>query len=434
MMLLVIGLLPRIASMQIDHSPTIVEDCESDSVVSLLQASVEGHFSLSLATSLSTGPMHTYLLPDEMSLLQHSVSLDHSISVDLDTSDTSPAAVATTSLQRNALLPNSSAESERGGGIKNEIPSLQPILFLKTHKTGSSTVTNIIQRMGERHNMSFMLPQEEGDWLLGYPHNFPGNEAMLLHGPPNHQFDIICDHAVLNIPLMYSYLKPNPHFITVVRNPTEQMISAKNYFFGTKNRFKSWDEYLTELEDSEMDGTWPNLGGRGDEWDLRFKNMQAFDLGWYDFVGKSTAFDHNHTKISEWLAALDQNLNSVVLMEHFEEGMTLFAQKIQVGLKEVSYVIHNSIEDKELPTEDQRQRLANLSRVDRALYAHLNLTFWQDWFSGNVSKLNSNVLTLKSLNEELQHACESEDFSQCPQEVIMPTRNLTERLRFEGLR
>lgn len=286
-----------------------------------------------------------------------------------------------------------------------------PILYIKTHKTGSSTMANIIHRMIERRNLTVMFPSDGA--LLGYPFDFPGRAQISLYGQPDHQFDVICNHAVYN-PLMYSYLKPHPFVVTSLRLPTELIISAKSFFVCFKDM--EWEEFLNTLESLEA-GSQPEAL----KWPLtfRFKNMQAFDLGWYDFVGNRTDFDSNDIKISEWREYLDKDIESVILAEYFDEGMALLRQKLPVDIEELTYIRMKDNKAKVAPTESQLQRVALLSNVDRSLYAHFNRSFWQEWFSSNVSQLELDVAALRHLNQQLELACDEGDPQRCPPSISM---------------
>jgi len=328
------------------------------------------------------------------SLLQHAISMSPSISADLGIS-AATVAPATNSAWQHTAVTLSSVEAVRNS------PPLPPLLYLKTHKTGSSTIAGLIHRWGDQWNMSFFLPKPNYNmWNLGYKGPFPGEDAARYYGPPAHQFDIICNHAVLNYSLMSAYLKPHPYFFTSVREPTEQIISYHNWFYS---KF-TWDEYLDIIENGDK----PSL-----------MNNQAFDLGWYEFVGGSTDFDHDQSKISEWLTTLDKYLNSTVILEYFDEGLALFRQKTKIDIEELYYVRKKvRTDEKAYPTEDQRQRLDALGTVDRALYAHLNQSFWREWFSGNVSQLEADVATIRHVNDELQRACDEGDLERCPQRLL----------------
>jgi len=321
-----------------------------------------------------------------------------SISADLGIS-AATVAPATNSAWQHTAVTLSSVEAVRNS------PPLPPLLYLKTHKTGSSTIAGLIHRWGDQWNMSFFLPKPNYNmWNLGYKGPFPGEDAARYYGPPAHQFDIICNHAVLNYSLMSAYLKPHPYFFTSVREPSDHMISEKATYFDTVTKAVPWDEYLDTIEHGDAD--------------VSHINNQAFDLGWYDFIGGTTDFDHDQSKISEWLTTLDKHLNSTVLLEYFDEGLALFHHKTKIPIEELTYLMKKDDHNKTYPTKDQRQRLDSLGTVDRALYAHLNQSFWREWFSGNVSQLEADVATIRHVNDELQRACDEGDLERCPQRLL----------------
>ena len=48
---------------------------------------------------------------------------------------------------------------------ENHCPFRKQVIFAKTHKTGSSTVQNILFRFGQKHNLSFAFPQKN-TWMF----------------------------------------------------------------------------------------------------------------------------------------------------------------------------------------------------------------------------------------------------------------------------
>lgn len=49
-------------------------------------------------------------------------------------------------------------------------PKTPPVVFLKTHKTGSSTVQNLLFRMGERDRAAFAFPHHT--YHFNYPERY----------------------------------------------------------------------------------------------------------------------------------------------------------------------------------------------------------------------------------------------------------------------
>lgn len=68
-------------------------------------------------------------------------------------------------------------------------------MFLKTHKTASSTVLNMLYRFGEERNLRFALPL---GYQLGYPLPFNAHRVKGYRGPRAVEFHIMGNHMRFN--------------------------------------------------------------------------------------------------------------------------------------------------------------------------------------------------------------------------------------------
>lgn len=71
-------------------------------------------------------------------------------------------------------------------------PSRAPathIAYIKTHKTGSSTIWSILINYALNHNLTIALPASKQGNKLGWPNSFTPTDAM----PPKP--DILCHHS-----------------------------------------------------------------------------------------------------------------------------------------------------------------------------------------------------------------------------------------------
>ena len=68
--------------------------------------------------------------------------------------------------------------------------SAKPVVFVKTHKTGGTTITNMILRHAERNNLLVGLPIQDHWELAGYPAKFDSR----LIDPLNEKYDVLCHH------------------------------------------------------------------------------------------------------------------------------------------------------------------------------------------------------------------------------------------------
>ena len=86
-------------------------------------------------------------------------------------------------------------------------------------------MTNILQRFVDGRDLTIMQAPTGGA-KLGWPDNFPGSAT----GYQDHSVDMIAYHAILDTRTMNRYLKPNPLYITIMRDPWARAISAYNFF------------------------------------------------------------------------------------------------------------------------------------------------------------------------------------------------------------
>lgn len=86
--------------------------------------------------------------------------------------------------------------------LKAHINSIQPkatchpkshIVFLKTHKTASSTILNVLYRYGESRNLTFALPLNKHSQLF-YPFPFASHFVEGVMSRSVKEFHIMCNH------------------------------------------------------------------------------------------------------------------------------------------------------------------------------------------------------------------------------------------------
>jgi len=99
------------------------------------------------------------------------------------------------------------------------------ILFLKTHKTGSSTMSNIFFRSGDSRNLTFVLPKQFS--LLEWPRRFQVSFAIPLDTNAPH---ILCSHTRLNKePMNWLFPKWRSNYLTILPNPVDNFESVFRY-------------------------------------------------------------------------------------------------------------------------------------------------------------------------------------------------------------
>ena len=86
---------------------------------------------------------------------------------------------------------------------------------MKTHKTASSTLLNILFRFGQKHGLKFAFPNGRNDF--DYPAFFA--RSLVQDYRPGACFNIICNHMRFHYDEVRGLVAPNATFITVLRDP-----------------------------------------------------------------------------------------------------------------------------------------------------------------------------------------------------------------------
>ena len=299
---------------------------------------------------------------------------------------------------------------------------------MKTHKTGTSTLVNILQRLGDTHNVSFLLPSD--NQFLGWPCPFDvyvERIGLQCH----HQYGILEHHAMLDASLMRRCLRDGAVLTTIVREPVAQARSVFGFYsWLSPGAGLLWDVHLTWLEgltsvrpddlsEDGRSGCHVGFGLRPQGHSPLFRNPQAYTLGWYARTNWSTRHDHDNAHIDAWLRDLDAELDLVLLTEAFLEGLVLLRRRLGCLLEEMRFVSMNTewsgrvrrqglqgsaSAAARIPdlTREQHNRLLHVNNVDMRLHEHFTRVHRRAWAAPAWRARNSaEVLQLQGWNAEL---------------------------------
>ena len=246
---------------------------------------------------------------------------------------------------------------------------IHKIIYIKTHKTGSTTMASIFERYGYRRNLMFALPKAKHVFPTTYFSKkgvipIPKNLAKVHPG-----YDILDNHAVYNRPEM-DKIVPNATYITIIRDPVSQLESAFGYFemakgMGVSNASNPFDKF--------MQNPYHYYNTTNYTMKLRSRNGQLFDLGLPAKLMNDT--DAMQAKVD----ALDKEFDLVLITEYFDESLILMKKLLCWSFDDILY-ISNGIRSKShrfTLSEDLKRRIRLWNAGDVLLYNHFNQTFWK---------------------------------------------------------
>ncbi|CAH1787560.1 unnamed protein product [Owenia fusiformis] len=270
---------------------------------------------------------------------------------------------------------------------------LNSIYFLKTHKTGSTTLQSILMRYGDTRNLSFAFKEKNHE--LGWPRVFHKNIPIKLKAPHS-RYDIICQH-LRHSDDVFDVLNPKAKVITILRNPTYNFISTFKYFYEkwTKRCFGTIniDEFLSTMENSTSNITVSN----------ECVNRQLYDLG---MRPNDTV---NVIKVKRKIWEMDMTFDLVMISEYFNEGLILLKHLMNWSFDDIVYISKNVQTKKtkgiDVTYPEAYRKIRELNIGDEMLYQHYNKTFWNMINNFGRERMNREVSKLNQIRDKMKTFC-----------------------------
>ncbi|NXP48280.1 G3ST2 sulfotransferase, partial [Heliornis fulica] len=272
------------------------------------------------------------------------------------------------------------------------------VMFLKTHKTASSTLLNIMFRFTERYNLTVALPANQL-FHLGYPKTFLASfvEGFQTIGQ---NYNIMCNHLRFNLSEVQKVMAPNTFYFSILRNPIPLMESSYIYYKDYVPAFKiskDVNEYMASpmkfynQEDSK-------------------KNIYARNIMWFDF-GYDNNAEANKSYVQAVLKEIEQNFHLILIADYFDESMVLLKHMLCWDLDDVIYFKLNSRSQDTVQTltPESEERIKAWCSLDWKLYLHFNQTFWRRIEETiGFEELEKEVNHLRMRQKELMGTCISD--------------------------
>ncbi|XP_045152377.1 galactose-3-O-sulfotransferase 2 [Echinops telfairi] len=249
----------------------------------------------------------------------------------------------------------------------NAKPPVTNIMFLKTHKTASSTVLNVLFRFAETHNLSVALP-EGSRFHLGYPWLFLARYVEGVRAAvggwgalPGGQRPGLC-------PQVQKIMPKDTFYLSIVRNPVAQLESSFAYYKEYVPAFRAARNLSTFLEAPQtFYGAQPGL-----------LNAYARNNMWFDFGLEPNSVDADGPAVHEQLLELERRFDLVLIADYFDESMVLLRRVLHWAPDDVAYFPLNARSPRAVAhlTPRDQERARRWCALDWRLYEHFNRTFW----------------------------------------------------------
>eukprot|EP00039_Didymoeca_costata_P009050 m.119916 g.119916 ORF g.119916 m.119916 type:complete len:1220 (+) comp14338_c0_seq1:89-3748(+) len=267
------------------------------------------------------------------------------------------------------------------------------IMYLKTHKTGSSTLTNLFHRAAVRLRSRVVLPKS--DVFLGWP----DSRSVLDSYSPIPDVDkydmFISAHARYNKERI-SKILPGAERVTVLRSPVSHFMSSFEYWSVAAHiEAKSGLKVTKEKVLSDPDFYLGKERGLKSDRDL-IVNSQAFDLGLSRSSSKAE------------VKALIEDLKTwkmVLITDFMDESLVVLSHKLCWSLENVAYFGLKRRSKKGRPpvAEDTVKKIESLNWMDKMLYSYFNDSLWRE--TKKIPDFDLKLKKLRELNDDASESC-----------------------------
>ena len=264
------------------------------------------------------------------------------------------------------------------------------LVFIKSHKTGSTTLQTIVNRFGFFHNLSFVFNKKVAKnghfYFLPVTSDSPAKYFL----PPLNvsakdfkmytNYDMLAVHVRYNRTAMDRFMKRGTKYISIIREPSAQWESAFSEFLfweafsnasviPTENWIDEFMEkpsyYRERLRSLSYEG---EMGRR---W-YYAQNSQMYDLG-LD-TGKDF---YNKTIINALIRKLEKEFTLILITEYFDESLLILKKELCWDFHDIVYLPKNSRESRRNLTDELRQKIRLFNYADVLLYDYFNKTLWK---------------------------------------------------------
>ncbi|XP_078621127.1 galactose-3-O-sulfotransferase 3-like [Branchiostoma floridae x Branchiostoma japonicum] len=304
------------------------------------------------------------------------------------------------------------------------------LALAKVHKTGGTTLMQILHRFAYLRNLSLVIPIQtnRGSINAFYPGGLKKEKCL---PPQGDHYDMFTYHFVYKRDVLTNLLGNDTFFVTILREPLSHL-KSQFHFYDLAKRYRIKDAKYPLMRFLENPGAYDKkrpgyLGTR---------NPMSADLGMGLNVLKQLTEQAmkwqpgqptNKTAMSiieNLILNIDQDFDLVMITEYFDEGLVMLKRLMCLDMQDILYYKTLAFlykgKDQEVPTSSVENH-KRWDIVDYHLYDYFNKSFWRR--VDQIGKDFTDEAThFKELNLKVQQHCSVNDPSNNGALVIPESR------------
>ena len=346
-------------------------------------------------------------------------------------------------------------------------PPIKSVVFLKTHKTGSESVSGILRKYAIIHirgineqvrtfdfqiGSKMLIPALKmslhsslkqtvaifiivGTWrlILSTKKNFrafnsnpyaynsdaryqPVNPTIPIagYGEPGAHYEMIATHMTWNASFVESVIPKTSDRLTftILRSPTTQLESSWKFFYPWFNdRGKVWPKESGDTNQVRQLIDLLKNPDRFFEQAMLLKEIdrthilrsQLHDFGFGADIYKRSI---DKATIDRWIAQIEQDFDLVMITEYFDYSLALLALELCWPLEELAYLRSNEGHHVNVTKPSNLEELIrNFNYPEYQLYEHFNATLWRKIDAIGLDRVNAISNEIIQLSNQLETKC-----------------------------
>ncbi|XP_070566616.1 galactosylceramide sulfotransferase-like [Ptychodera flava] len=270
---------------------------------------------------------------------------------------------------------------------------INKFVYIKTVKTGSSTLSTILFRYGLKNGLIAAL-QQLGSPVISYSESTENYDILRYDCKNFSGYNFIANHIKYHHTAMDNLIKDAKYF-TILRFPYTLLRSFFFYF----DRFKSLRNHS-----SESQSFLAYLKSKREKYD-RYGQVSENE----NSLSSRLGIRINDTNLlMDEIRKLDSELDLVMLNEYYDESLILLKKVMCWQFEDIIYYVQK-VSKTPLPpiTDEMADIIDKLSAVDIQLYNHFNKTFWRkvERYDGNFT---ADLAQFRELQKKISGKCETE--------------------------
>ncbi|XP_070567028.1 galactosylceramide sulfotransferase-like [Ptychodera flava] len=275
---------------------------------------------------------------------------------------------------------------------------VRKFIYIKTMKTGSSTLACILLRYGLKNELIAALQQTPSPWI-SYNVSSGSYDIMRYNCKNFPGYDFMANHIIYHRAAMERIVK-NAKYITILRSPYTLIRSRffyMNMFAKIRNSPSESNPFLTYLKSLEPSGsTDPRC----------CEPPQGNDLS-----RRLGVCAKNCEELPDKIRQLENELDLVLLTEYYDESLILLKKLMCWEFEDIVYY-PLKVNKNPLPpiTGKMKSIIDNISIVDMHLYNHFNKSLWEkvENYDGNFEE---DLAEFRHIKKTITEKCENEPLS-----------------------